>query len=174
MAWAHLKKHDNAMLDFNAALRQDPRCADGYYNRGHLQQKRGHFRAARTDYEKAIALRPEESMYRNQLAWLLATCPLDDVRDGAKAVEHATRGCELTQWKDGNLLDTLAAALAESGRFAEAVEQAHKGEALAPDNLRGDIRSHIQRYRAGKPVRSEPVAPPTASKFPPPKKRKKR
>src|SRR5262249_19208480 len=59
------------------------------------------------------------------LAWLWATGP-DGVRDGKRAVEAATRACELTDWKENEFLDTLAAAYAEVGDFDKAVEYQKK------------------------------------------------
>ena len=51
----------------------------------------------------------------------MAACPEAKYRDGRKAVESATRACELTEWKRSEFLDTLAAAYAESGDFDAAV-----------------------------------------------------
>ena len=51
----------------------------------------------------------------------MATCPEAKYRDGGKAVESATRACELTKWKSSEFLNTLAAAYAESGDFDAAV-----------------------------------------------------
>ena len=42
----------------------------------------------------------------NELAWLQATCPEAKARDGKQAVEHATRACELSAWKEAAFLDT--------------------------------------------------------------------
>ncbi|MBI5764184.1 MAG: tetratricopeptide repeat protein [Planctomycetes bacterium] len=56
----------------------------------------------------------------NAVAWLLATSPDDTVRDGRTAMEVATRCCQLTERKDPEILDTLAAAQAEAGQFDEA------------------------------------------------------
>jgi len=169
-----LRQYDLALDDYNAALRLEPDNREAHYLRGSMQQERGQYRAARADYERAVSLKPDQSSYRNQLAWLLATCPQDNIRDGAKAVEHATRACELTDWKDGNLLDTLAAALAEAGRFAEAVEYARKSEPLVTPDLRGDVRDHIELFQRGKPFRAKPVALPAPSRAVPPGRRKKR
>ena len=58
----------------------------------------------------------------NDRAWLWATCPNAKHRDGRKAVESATQACELTRWNAPGVLDTLAAACAESGDFASAVK----------------------------------------------------
>lgn len=56
----------------------------------------------------------------NAVAWLLATTADDTVRDGRVALEVATRCCVVTERKDPEFLDTLAAAQAEAGRFDEA------------------------------------------------------
>lgn len=60
------------------------------------------------------------------------------------------------------LLDTLAAAYAEAGRFAEAVATAEEAVALAKSAqqpaLADDIQSHLALYRAGKSYR-EPARP---------------
>src|SRR5205807_9690804 len=120
---------------------------------------KGSYRAGVADLARAVEVQPDSSRYRNQLAWLLATCPRDEYRNGAQAVFHATRAAELTEWQDGNILDTLAAAYAECGRFAEAVQWADKAVELAPPQIKEAVRSHLHLYRAGKPFRTQPPAP---------------
>ncbi len=75
-----------------------------------------------------------------------ATCPDEAYRDGAKAVESATKACELGGWKDADHLDTLAAALADAGEFAEAVRRQEEALGLLTKGL----------YRSGRPCR-QPV-----------------
>ena len=142
-----------------ALLELDPTEGESWYDRGKVYQDRGSYRAAIADYQKAIELCPDLPRYRNQLAWLLATCPVEAFRNGPLAVEHATRACELEEWKDGNTIDTLAAALAECGRFADAVERGRQAVALAPAEVLEQIREHLKLFEAGRPVRIDPPPP---------------
>src|SRR5688500_6612801 len=56
------------------------------------------------------------------LSWLLAATPSDDAPDFDRAIEVGQRACELTDYKDGKVLDTLAAVYALAGDFASAVK----------------------------------------------------
>ena len=94
----------------------------------------GKFPAAVQGYRAALALQPQSPEILNNLAWLLATCPEADVRDGAEAVRLGERACELTRFKRTVMVGTLAAAYAEAGRFAEAVATAQKAGALAVES----------------------------------------
>ena len=95
----------------------------------------------------------------SDLAWLLATCPKDDIRDGAQAVELAEKACKATGHKIAALMDTLAAAYAEAGRFPEAIDTATKALGLAEPkqkSLAERIRRRLEQYKAGKPYRQQP------------------
>ena len=66
----------------------------------------------------------------------------------------ATRGCELAEWKDANMLDTLAAAYAEAGDFDKAVEWQEKADKLftdPKDQKKGEDR--LKLYKDKKPYR---------------------
>jgi Flp pilus assembly protein TadD len=91
------------------------------------------------------------------LAWLLATCPKADVRDGQQAVTLARKACELDDWKDPGVIEVLAAALAESGDFAEAVQLQKKAVEMpynSEDALK-KAKQRLQDYEQKKPTRSE-------------------
>ena len=98
----------------------------------------------------------------NAIAWKLATSAVDEVRDGKLAVEVATMACDLSEYKDYTVVNTLAAAYAEAGDFASAIKWQEKSIELA--NEKKDIamsRRFSQRlanYKAGRPYR-EPIAP---------------
>ncbi|GEM_PF-3189155 len=106
------------------------------------------------DYEAGLKAEPDSLSCIGRLAWLLATCPDESVRDGERAVELATRACELTDWKDANHIDTLAAALAEAGQFDEAVKRQQQALEI-PDAFdeeeRKRVEARLRLYESGKP-----------------------
>src|SRR5205814_4193515 len=118
------------------------------------------------EYREAIRLDPKSALAHNNLAWMLATGS-DGVRNGKRAVQHATRACELTAWKNSVFLDTLAAAYAEAGDFARAVEYQTKAADLAVGDKKqeADLRRRIGLYERKQPYRDpafarREVAPP--------------
>ena len=76
------------------------------------------------------------------------------MRNGKKAVESATRAGELSSWKDGNVVDTIAAAYAEAGDFDSAVKWQTQANALfsEPDDKKNG-ESRLELYRNKKPYR---------------------
>jgi tetratricopeptide (TPR) repeat protein len=96
----------------------------------------------------------------DQAAQLLASGPDASIRDGAKAVEFAQREVQLAGDREPAILDTLAAAYAEAGRFPEAVETARRALDLASQagnrQLADGLRARIALYQAGRPFRAGP------------------
>ena len=69
---------------------------------------------------------PDSPRMLDELAWLLATYPDSKSRDGTEAVRLAERACNLTERRIPALLDTLAAAYAETGDFPRAISVAEE------------------------------------------------
>jgi Flp pilus assembly protein TadD len=84
-----------------------------------------------SQYRAALALQPERVEALNNLAWILATDPHPEIRDGLEAVKLASRACALTHQQQPVLVGTLAAACAEAGNFDTAVAAAQKAHDLA-------------------------------------------
>ncbi len=98
------------------------------------------------DYRRALAVYDELARTYPQLveahsrsAWLRATCPDAQYRDGKLAVESAQRACELTDWHRPAELEVLAAACAEAGDFGSAVKWQEKVLALDPGTCQRSI-----------------------------------
>ena len=123
-------KQEEAALHFEQTARLRP-DAQSYYNLGRARLAQGRPREAVTNYEAAVKLRPEWAAALNDLAWILATHPQADVRDGPAAVILAERACRLSDGKETRFLATLDTAYAEAGRFAEAISAAEKTRDLA-------------------------------------------
>ena len=79
-----------------------------------------------------LQINPDYVLTLNNLALLRATHPDPKFRDGGEAVILARRAVGLTPG-DPDYLGTLAAAYAEAGRFAEAVQTA-QGRGVSPCN----------------------------------------
>ena len=112
------------------------------------------------EFQEMLRQDPNEKVALNSLAWILATHPDAAMRNGAEAVKLAQKAVALEKEDQPVLLDTLAAAYAETGRFKEAVQTAEKAQAAAvrrgDKQLSGSIQEHLAIYRAGKPIRETP------------------
>ena len=143
-------------LLLNEAIRLDPGFAPAYYIQGNAWRAKKEYDKAIADYNKTIRLYPRHAWGYHALAWLWATCPEESIRDGKRAVDLATRGCKLAEWKDAHMLDTLAAACAEVGDFDKAVEwqaKANRPFVNADDRKKGEDR--LKLYQQRKPYREE-------------------
>ena len=129
--------------------------AIAHSNRGITYSDKGDFDRAIADYEQALKLNPNLTTALNSLAWDLATMPSADRRDGRRAVELAERA-QTSNASEPGFLDTLAAAYAESGRFADAVRAQENaiellrraGQAQA---VIADFESRFRLYKSNRP-----------------------
>jgi tetratricopeptide (TPR) repeat protein len=130
-----------------------------YYNRAKTKMSGGEFAEAISDYEAAVRVDPGYALAFNDLAWLRATCLVAEFRDGAKAVEQASKACELTNFKKAHYVGTLAAAYAETGDYDSAVKWQKKAIDLLTEKqeyLRADFEERLKLYQSGKPYRQSP------------------
>ncbi len=139
-AWNVKKEYDKAIDDCTEAIRLDPTDAFAHYCRGRALQEKKEFGRTIADYTEAIRLDPTDAVPYNNRANVWATCPDEKHRDGKKAVESATRACELSKWSDPIYLNALAEASAGPGDFRRP-RVAGKDPSLYGRILKADRRS---------------------------------
>jgi len=157
IALAKQGRLDDAAGQFSQALRCDPNYAKSYCNMAYIRSQQGQIAPAIAFYREALRRQPKWPDALQSLAWLLATDPHSELRNGAEAICLAEKACELTAQREPGYLDTLAAAYAEAGWLPEAVATAEKALQLAKASGKSDLFTEIQcrleMYRDGKPFR---------------------
>jgi protein O-mannosyl-transferase len=117
----------------------------------------GRYAEAIETFRTGMEVQPQNVALENALAWLLATCPEAQLRDGKKAVQIGERVAELTNRKLPQALDTLAAAFAEAGRFEDATVTVREALLIAQSindtNLVTQLVARIALYEHRQPYR---------------------
>ena len=129
------------------------------HGRGDAQLAIGRHAPAIADYEKAIKHLPDSPGLLNNFAWVLATSPNDKLRDGKRAIELATKACELTDYKMAHILSTLASAYAETGDFQTAKKWSEKAVELCDEEQKEQLAEELESYRQKKPWRERQNTP---------------
>jgi tetratricopeptide (TPR) repeat protein len=157
IALASQGRMDEAINQFRQALQASPAFAEAHNNLGLAFQSRGNVEEAISCYRLALKNKPDWPAAMNRLAWILATHPDSHGPNGDVAVGLAERAAELTQYRELEILDSLAAAYAAANRFDRAVTTAQAALALASAdrlNQRADgVRRRLKLYSQGKPYR---------------------
>src|SRR5207244_8452289 len=122
-----------------------------YQGRADTYLRAGNQKDAVADYEEALKRDPDNSGVLNNLAWLLSTSPDDSLRNGKRAIELASKACELTEYKQAHILSTLAAAYAQARDFKTALKWSAKAVELVSYNAKPQLRKEFERYKAGRP-----------------------
>jgi tetratricopeptide (TPR) repeat protein len=114
------------------------------------------------DYERAIEVGVDNPLQKsgilNNLAWVLATSPKEELRSGERSVKFGTEAAELTEFKEPHILSTLAAGYAEQGDFEKAVLWSTKavelGRELEHEQVE-QLEEELKSYQENKPWREE-------------------
>ena len=148
---------DEAIAQYQIALQMNPALGEAHYNLAIALTQKGRTGKAISQYEEAARIDPANASFKNNLAWLLATAADASLRNGKRAVELAEQADQLSGGTDESVLDTLAAALAEAGRFDDAKRTAQKAMDLArakgKQDLVNELTGELKRYEAGLPCR---------------------
>ena len=152
---------DQAARQFELALELDSNFAMAHYSLGILCQHGNQMPKALGHWREAARLSPQWPDPLNNLAWALATDPRTELRDGPEAVKLASRAAALTGTNNVRVLDTLAAAYAEAGRFTEAAATARQAQSAAAAQgqatLADGIQQRLESYIANQAYREDPA-----------------
>ena len=166
-ALANCGRLDEAIDHYQKALAIKPDYANARDNLGVVQSQREEMSKGLAARRESIRSRPDDVTLLNETAWVLATNPNASIRNAAQAVELAQRAVRLSGAPEAAVLDTLAAAYAEAGRFPDALQTARKAAELAArqnnHSLAESIKAKIPLYEAGTPFRAMPQPPATGS-----------
>lgn len=125
-----------------------PKLIESYLTRGQAYEQVYEYENAAKDYESGIEAAPEHDAGFLRLAWLYATCPEAEFRDGEKALEYAQTAFNYAAPANAIHWDTLAAAHAELGNFDEAMNAAQRAAMLADRSNDLAIRTRLPEIRA--------------------------
>jgi tetratricopeptide (TPR) repeat protein len=146
-----------AVEQFRIALQDAPQLVEARFGLATAYAQAGQTHAAIVALEEALHERPHWTSVEATLAWLLATADDAHLRDGARAVQVAEAAAQRTNHQDATVLNSLAAAYAEVGRFSDAVDAASQALTLAHGShqtaLENALTSRLALYRTGQPVR---------------------
>ncbi|MCK4341943.1 MAG: sulfatase-like hydrolase/transferase [Phycisphaerae bacterium] len=151
-----LGRTEEAVDLLEQALQYDPKYAAAQRAYWVALRNVGRRREAVSALRRALEVLPNDRKLRYELGWLLASAREAELRDGAEAVRLAKLCCEVDP-NDPRNLDLLAAAYAETGNFAQAVETARQALRLANRAGEPQVRQHIaarlRLYESGRAYR---------------------
>ncbi len=91
----------------------------------------------------------DSAPYLNSVSWIVLTEVEGDDRNLPMALAWADRACELTDYKDAAILDTLAKAYFDMGQVARAIEYQRKSFEHAPEGqMKDEIEQRLEEYEA--------------------------
>lgn len=139
---------EEATQRYATALALRPQYPEAHYSLGLAWMSRGRFPEAVREYSAAISQRPDYVEALSSLAWLRATNADPQIRSASEAVRLAGKANDISGGKEADVLDTLAAAYAESGRFEEAAMTAEQAMRLAEDKSQSQLAQFIKKRLA--------------------------
>lgn len=156
---SEMGRFNEAMDEYKTAMQSEPGDARPHYLMGRACLRAGQSSEALNHFRESLQMEPNSFEALTWLARVLAADENPAVRNGAEAVSAAERAASLTGGEQPFVLDTLAMAYAEAGRFKDAqttVQRAIQVATLsgAQKNL-PEMQQRLQLYQDGKPYRED-------------------
>jgi protein O-mannosyl-transferase len=156
---ADMGRLDDALREYAEAARLAPDDPRPHYLMGKACLRRGQSTEAVAQFREALRLDPNDFQALTWLARVRASDENAAVRNGAEAVSLAERANHLTGSAQPFVLDTLAMAYAEAGRFPDAQASVRKALELATaagaEKSVPEMQQRLQLYQSGRPFRED-------------------
>ncbi len=157
LALAGQRRYAEALAHYAAAMQLAPADPQPHYLTGVARLRQGQLAPAIGSFREALRLNPDHAKSLDRLARVLAAAPDAALRDGAEALRLATRAAGLTGGRQPAVLDTLAMAFAETGRFDDAVKTIESAIELLTKNGATDeakkLEPHLRQFKDRQPWR---------------------
>jgi tetratricopeptide (TPR) repeat protein len=152
------RKFQEAIQDCNEALRKDSTFAEAALLRARANYYLGRYGESLKEIDHVINIRPRQDALARAYcdrAWLRLNCSDQSYRNGQQALKDATSACKLIDWKDEDMIDTLATAYAEIGDFDSAVRYEEKALAIkgVKPNDSKRLQAHLDSFKQHRPPR---------------------
>ncbi|HEU4770362.1 MAG TPA: tetratricopeptide repeat protein [Pyrinomonadaceae bacterium] len=145
-----LERVDDALAEVGRVVQADPNNEAALLEQVKLLYRKRQFKQALDALEKSHAQYPRKGRTVVMLAYVLATSPALELRDGARALDLARRAYDATGSLQHGAL--VAMALAELGRCSEAVELQRRlvtaAERTGNKDLTATLMTDLKRYEA--------------------------
>ncbi len=153
----------DAITEWQTAVRIQPENAELHNNLASALLRNGRVAAAVAEWGETLRLQPDKLGPQISLAWTLATTPDAAIRDGTAALDLAQRAYRTSGDRNLMIFRVLAAAYAEAGQYAQAIDAAREGarraEAAGQISLVRSLQEDLVLYQQGVPLREHAPAP---------------
>lgn len=145
------ERYDDALHLFESIVSTSDHPWD-YLWRAHLNLINDNHSGALKDYEKVLEIDPFDRASLYHAALIYATSPIEELRNGARALELSRRAEQESngEWR---ILALVAASYAECGDFDNALEFANSALRGAPQEMYDRLVDRIEGYRNNMPCR---------------------
>lgn len=106
-----------------------------------IQKEEKDLARAIAKWEEALKTDPRNAKCMNHYAWFLAVDAGEDRRDVARAIELSTLAARITEWKDRDIIDTVAEAHYQNKNYERAIATLEK--AYAPETTTGAQKKYL-------------------------------
>ncbi|AEM20745.1 TPR domain-containing protein [Brachyspira intermedia PWS/A] len=140
-------RYEEAIEDFNRAIKLDPNNSDAYLNRGISKSDLGNDKEAIEDFNRAIELEPD-----NSDAYLNRGISKSDLGNDKEAIEDYNKSIELNPYnEEGYIYRGLSKSNLK--RYREAIKDYNKAIELVPNDSevylnRGASKGYLKEYES--------------------------